>query len=36
MNKIKQLVLDNLPTIWVLAIVGFSFLLAYNHSGARV
>ncbi len=36
MNKIKQLVLDNLPTIWVLAIVGFSFLLAYTHSGAQV
>lgn len=34
MNKLKKLVLDNLPTIWVLAIIGFSYLLAYSHASA--
>ncbi len=32
MNKIKWAILDNLPTIWVLAVFGFGLLMAYNNA----
>jgi len=33
MNKFKWWSLDNLPTIWILAVFGFGLLLAYNQAG---
>ena len=31
----KKYILDNLPTIWVMAIVLFSFVMVFNHANAN-
>ena len=31
----KKKILDNLPTIWVMAIVLFSFIMVFNHANAN-
>jgi len=33
LDRIKWMVLDNLPTIWIIAIIVFAFLLAADHAG---
>jgi|TARA_B000000557_G_C20469091_1_gene314627 hypothetical protein len=33
MNKIKWIILDNLPTIWILAVMLFGLVLAMDHAG---
>tara|TARA_B100000575_G_C22913507_1_gene530334 strand:+ start:682 stop:789 length:108 start_codon:yes stop_codon:yes gene_type:complete len=33
MNKIKWMILDNLPTIWIIAMIVFAVILAADHTG---
>ena len=33
MKKIKWIILDNLPTIWVGLVFAFGMILAYSHAG---
>jgi len=33
LDRIKWMVLDNLPTIWIIAIITFSVILAADHAG---
>ena len=33
MNKLKWMILDNLPTIWIVLVILFGMVLIVNHGG---
>ena len=33
MNKLKWMILDNLPTIWIVLVILFGIVLIVNHGG---